>query len=92
MKNKYPLLLNLTRNQIYKTIGLDYYRKKLRYLVEGGEEPIEPIKPAASLEININNINDSKISSFISNNDKFFNHNNMNIFLTNSFIYYVYFT
>ena len=77
MKNKYPLLLNLTRNQIYKTIGLDYYRKKLRYLVEGGEEPIEPIKPAASLEININNINDSKKSSFISNNDKFFNHNNM---------------
>jgi len=77
MKNKYPLLLNLTRNQIYKTIGLDYYRKKLRYLVEGGEEPIEPIKPAASMEINTNNNNDSKKSSFISNNDKFFNNYNM---------------
>ena len=77
MKNKYPLLINLTRHQIYNTVGLDYYRKKLRYLVEGGEEPIEPIKPAASMEINVNNNNDSKKSSFINNNDKFFNNYNM---------------
>jgi len=79
MKNKFPLLLNLNRNQIYKTVGLDYYQKKLRYLVEGGEEPIEPIKPAASLEINSNYSNNSKKSSFISNNDKFFNINNNHI-------------
>ena len=77
IKNKFPLLLNLNRYQVYKTIGLDYYRKKLRYLVEGGEEPIEPIMPSVSLEINSNNNNNSIKSSFISNNDKFFNHYNI---------------
>ena len=77
MKKKYPLLLNLTRNQIYKTVGLEYYLKKLRYLVEGGEETTEPIKPSDSMEINTNNNNDSKKLNFISNNDKFFNNYNM---------------
>jgi hypothetical protein len=77
IKNKFPLLLNLTKNQIYKTVGLDFYQKKLRYLVEGGEDPIEPTKPAALLETNSNHNNDSKKSSFISKNDQFLNHYNM---------------
>ena len=47
---EYPKLSSLNPYLSYKTIAMEYYRNWLRYLIEGG---IEPIKPDESIAYNL---------------------------------------
>ena len=40
--DEYPKLENYSQKLLYKTRGMDYYRKRLNYYVNGGEEPKRP--------------------------------------------------
>ena len=40
--NDFPDLYKLSPNDLYRTYALDYYRKLIEYLVEGGIKPIKP--------------------------------------------------
>ena len=42
MKYEYPKLINLNRSFAYKTFAMDYYRKWLKFLIEGGDRPFKP--------------------------------------------------
>ena len=54
--NDFPNLLKLPITDFYKTYALDYYRKMIEYLVEGGIKPIKPEGERAYDLINQNNI------------------------------------
>ncbi len=66
MKYEYPKLIKINSFLVYKTIALEYYRKWLTYLVEGGNKPIKP-----DIEIAYNSIEDKKYN----NNNIISNHN-----------------
>ena len=47
VNNEYPDLNQLEPQIFYNTKAMDYYRKRLKYLTEGGEEPKKPSKKDA---------------------------------------------
>ena len=58
MKYEYPKLINLNRSFAYKTIAMDYYRKWLKFLIEGGDRPYKP-----DIEIAYKSIDDKEYNS-----------------------------
>ena len=44
---EYPNLKKLSPNYFYQTYAMDYYRKYLIYLIEGGQRPVKPNKDKA---------------------------------------------
>ena len=70
IKNEFPRLKKFSYQNLYKTYAMDYYRKYLEYLIEGGIKPIKPNKNKAYelIKINNNNIKKSK-NSKINEND-----------------------
>ena len=71
IKKEYPLLLKIPPNQIYMTLALDYYRQKLKFLIEGGKAPDKPKNNIGFLNINEND-------NFSLNNKTEENYNNDN--------------
>ena len=76
----FPRLKQFPPNILYKTRAIDYYRKKLEFLVKGGTKPLKPIFESAYQLINLqNNIsnagckNDLFLSPKIYNKEKLFN-------------------
>ena len=65
-------------NILYKTRAVDYYRKRLEFLVKGGKKPIKPIFESAYQLINLPNDNsfgnrkDLFLSPRLNSNDKVF--------------------
>ena len=51
INEEFPKLKKMEPNLFYNTKAMDYYRKKLKYLAEGGEEPIKPIGDDAYISI-----------------------------------------
>lgn len=47
INKEYPDLKNLSPIYFYQTNAMDYYRKNLEYLIEGGKKPIRPSKDKA---------------------------------------------
>lgn len=47
VKNEFPELSQFDSQIFYNTKAMDYYRKRLKYLSEGGKEPIKPSKKEA---------------------------------------------
>ena len=45
--DEYPKLENYSQKLLYKTRAMDYYRKRLNYLVNGGPEPRRPSQAVA---------------------------------------------
>ena len=72
---EFPKLKKLPFQNLYKTHALDYYRKNLEYLIEGGIKPIRPNKNKAYELLKINN-NIKKIKNSNDNNN---NNNNNDI-------------
>ena len=66
MKYEYPKLISLNRSFAYKTIAMDYYRKWLKFLIEGGERPYKP-----DIDIAYKSIEDKEY-----NNKKYLNNKN----------------
>ena len=62
INSEYPNLKKFPPNHLYKTYAMDYYRKMLNYLIEGG---IKPKKPDINNAYNIIEINDE----IMNNND-----------------------
>ena len=52
---EYPQLKHCPPSLLYKTRALEYYRKRLSYLVEGGIKPLKPSVAQAYQIINLNN-------------------------------------
>ena len=42
VNKEYPNLKNLSTFNFYQTYAMDYYRKYLLYLIEGGKKPVKP--------------------------------------------------
>ena len=71
INKEYPNLKNLSRIYFYQTYAMDYYRKYLIYLIEGGIKPVKPqLDKAYDLitinhlyieNLNKNNINDNGV-------------------------------
>ena len=55
--NNFPDLIYLSPDKLYKTYALDYYRKMIEYLVEGG---IKPVKPDINIAYELVEINDKE--------------------------------
>ena len=55
IQNEFPKLKKFSYQNIYKTYAVDYYRKYLDYLIEGGIKPIKPNKNKAYELLKINN-------------------------------------
>ena len=47
IKNEFPRLKKFSYQNLYRTYAMDYYRKYLEYLIEGGIKPIKPNKNKA---------------------------------------------
>ena len=62
INSEYPNLKKFPPNHLYKTYAMDYYRKMLNYLIEGG---IKPKKPDINNAYNLIEINDE----IMNNND-----------------------
>ena len=58
IKSEYPNLKNFSYEYFYQTYAMDYYRKWLEYLIEGGIKPIKPNKNKAYETIIKNNKGD----------------------------------
>ena len=72
IKNEFPRLTKFSYPNLYKTYAMDYYRKYLEYLIEGGIKPIKPNKNKAYELLKINNnkkIKNSKINDNENKND-----------------------
>ena len=54
IQNEFPKLKKIAFNNLYKTYAMDYYRKYLEYLIEGGIKPNKPNKNKAYDLIKIN--------------------------------------
>ena len=69
IKNEFPRLKKFSYQNLYRTYAMDYYRKYLEYLIEGGIKPIKPNKNKAYelIKINNNNIKKSKNSKINEN-------------------------
>ena len=77
----FPRLKQFPPNILYKTKAVEYYRKRLEFLVKGGTMPLKPLLESSYQLINIpnensyNNINNRKdlfLSPKINNNEKIF--------------------
>ena len=55
IQNEFPKLKKLAFHNLYKTYAMDYYRKYLEYLIEGGIKPNKPNKNKAYDLLKINN-------------------------------------
>ena len=60
IQNEFPKLKKIDFKNLYKTYAMDYYRKYLEYLIEGGIKPNKPNKSKAYELIKINNNNNLK--------------------------------
>lgn len=60
INSEYPDLKRFSPKHLYKTYAMDYYRKMLNYLIEGG---IKPVKPDLNIAYNLININDEILNS-----------------------------
>ena len=60
IQNEFPKLKKIDFKNLYKTYAMDYYRKYLDYLIEGGIKPNKPNKSKAYELIKINNNNNLK--------------------------------
>jgi len=70
IKNEFPRLKKFSYQNLYKTYAMEYYRKYLEYLIEGGIKPIKPNKNKAYELLKTNNNNIKKIkNSKINEND-----------------------
>ena len=72
IKNEFPRLKKFSYQNLYRTYAMDYYRKYLEYLIEGGIKPIKPNKNKAYELLKTNNnkkIKDSKINEIVNKND-----------------------
>ena len=74
IKNEFPRLKKFSYQNLYRTYAMDYYRKYLEYLIEGGIKPIKPNKNKAYELIKINNNNtkkskNNKINEIVNKND-----------------------
>ena len=65
---EYPNLKKFPPRFLYRTFAMDYYRKWLEYLIEGGIKPIKPDINLAYELIKINN-NDLENKNFINDNN-----------------------
>ena len=96
VQNEFPKLKKFEFHNVYKTYAMDYYRKYLEYLIEGGIKPNKPNKNKAYDLIKINNINnknknthikiniDNKISTNTKKNTHIDNNKEKNLKLTKS--------
>ena len=62
INTEYPNLKKLSPEYLYQTYAMDYYRRWLEYLIEGGIKPIKPDMDKAYELININ-ISNNNINS-----------------------------
>ena len=72
IKNEFPRLKKFSYQNLYRTYAMDYYRKYLEYLIEGGIKPIKPNKNKAYELIKTNNnkkIKNCKINEIVNKND-----------------------
>ena len=72
IKNEFPRLKKFSYQNLYRTYAMDYYRKYLEYLIEGGIKPIKPNKNKAYELLKTNNnkkIKNIKINEIINKND-----------------------
>ena len=72
IKNEFPRLKKFSYQNLYRTYAMDYYRKYLEYLIEGGIKPIKPNKNKAYELLKTNNnkkIKNSKINEIVNKND-----------------------
>ena len=60
IQNEFPKLKKIDFKNLYKTYAMDYYRKYLDYLIEGGIKPNKPNKSKAYELLKINNNNNLK--------------------------------
>ncbi len=67
INNEYPNLTKLSPIYFYQTHAMDYYRKRIQYLVEGGIKPIKPDNNLAYELISINQNIDNKIIQRLDN-------------------------
>ena len=75
--NNFPDLIKISPNIFYYTKALDYYRKMIEYLVEGGIKPVMPnVNNAYELIININSKEKENIKQNIEMN---YQRNNMKL-------------
>lgn len=65
IQNEFPKLKKFEFHNVYKTYAMDYYRKYLEYLIEGGIKPNKPNKNKAYDLIKINNINNKNKNTHI---------------------------
>ena len=71
----YPNLKKCSFQNLYKTYAMDYYRKNLEYLIEGGIKPIKPNKNKACELIKINKFNTIKKKNNVNINNSEFKNN-----------------
>ena len=71
----YPNLKKCSFQNLYKTYAMDYYRKNLEYLIEGGIKPIKPNKNKACELIKINKFNTIKKKNNVNINNSDFKNN-----------------
>ena len=72
IKNEFPRLKKFSYQNLYRTYAMDYYRKYLEYLIEGGIKPIKPNKNKAYELLKTNNnkkIKNTKINEIVNKND-----------------------
>ena len=72
IKNEFPRLKKFSYQNLYRTYAMDYYRKYLEYLIEGGIKPIKPNKNKAYELLKTNNnkkIKNCKINKIMNIND-----------------------
>ena len=65
VQNEFPKLKKFEFHNVYKTYAMDYYRKYLEYLIEGGIKPNKPNKNKAYDLIKINNIKNKNKNTHI---------------------------
>ena len=76
VKDEFPELTKFEPQMFYNTKAMDYYRKRLKYLTEGGEEPIKPSINEAYSQIKKNEEND--LSDIEMEGDETYNNINKN--------------
>ena len=80
IKDEFPKLKDMKPHIFYNTKAIDYYRKKLKYLTEGGEKPVKPIGDDAYTSILKNEedeINDFEIEGNEPPGDELFTKNHL---------------
>ena len=68
--NNYPNLMKLSPIYLYQTYAMEYYRKTIKYLVEGGQKPIKPDINTAYEIINSDKKEKNDIDKYLLTNKK----------------------